>query len=253
MVFKIEKTKNYTVMSNYHLRDQNLSFKAKGLLSFMLSLPENWDYSLNGLVAVSKESIKAIRNILKELKENGYLVIEQDRGDKGYYKYNYIIYEVPIDRIKDKNNPDSQKGYTDEGYTEKDIQTSTNEINTDKQDKLDKINSITKSLIKNKFIDETSLDLYRYDELFNELLKNHSYQNMYMFVNYILSKWKESKGLDEEGNKIKNKFSYFKNAILNNINKLENNELEWDSELEYFFENEDDDKIFDEDLEYEIE
>lgn len=54
-VFKIKKNENYTVMSNYHLRDKNLSYKAKGLLSFMLSLPDNWDYSLNGLVAVSKE------------------------------------------------------------------------------------------------------------------------------------------------------------------------------------------------------
>lgn len=63
-VFKIEKNKNYTVMSNYHLRDRNLSYKAKGLLSFMLSLPEDWDYSINGLVAVSKEGVKAIKNIL---------------------------------------------------------------------------------------------------------------------------------------------------------------------------------------------
>ena len=66
-VFKIEKAKNYTVMSNYHLQDRNLSYKAKGLLSFMLSLPEDWDYSMKGLVAVSKENIKAIRSILNEL------------------------------------------------------------------------------------------------------------------------------------------------------------------------------------------
>lgn len=57
MVFKIEKTKNYTVMSNYHLQDRNLSFKAKGLLSFMLSLSADWDYSLAGLVSVSKENV----------------------------------------------------------------------------------------------------------------------------------------------------------------------------------------------------
>ena len=57
-VFKIEKNKNYTVMSNYHLRDKRMSLKAKGLLSFMLSLPEDWDYSINGLVKVSKEGKK---------------------------------------------------------------------------------------------------------------------------------------------------------------------------------------------------
>ena len=62
-VFRIEKNNNYTVMSNYHLRDKKLTFKAKGMLSFMLSLPDDWDYSLNGLCSVSKEGIKAVRNI----------------------------------------------------------------------------------------------------------------------------------------------------------------------------------------------
>ena len=74
-VFRVEKNKNYTVMANYHLRDKELSFKAKGLLSYMLSLPEDWDYSLNGLASVSKEGIKAIKNIVAELKERGYLKI----------------------------------------------------------------------------------------------------------------------------------------------------------------------------------
>ena len=78
-VFKIEKNKNYTVMPNYHLRDKNLSYKAKGLLSFMLSLPEDWDYSINGLVSISKEEVKAIRNILQELQRYGYLVIEKNK------------------------------------------------------------------------------------------------------------------------------------------------------------------------------
>lgn len=68
-VFKIEKNKEYTIMSNYHLRDRNLSYKAKGLLSFMLSLPEDWDYSLKGLCAISKESRDGIRSILNELLE----------------------------------------------------------------------------------------------------------------------------------------------------------------------------------------
>ena len=78
-IFKIEKNSNYTVMSNYHLRDKNLSYKAKGLLSFMLSLPEDWDYSINGLVSISKEEVKAIRNILQELQRYGYLVIEKNK------------------------------------------------------------------------------------------------------------------------------------------------------------------------------
>ena len=94
-VFKIEKTKDFTIMSNYHLRDRNLSFKAKGLLSFMLSLPDDWDYSLKGLCAISKENRDAIRSTLKELQDNHYLEIEKVRGKKGYFEYNYLIYEKP--------------------------------------------------------------------------------------------------------------------------------------------------------------
>ena len=82
-VFKIEKNNNYTVMSNYHLRDKNLSYKAKGLLSFMLSLPEDGDYSLAGLCSISKEGRDGIRSILKELQECHYLEIEKVRGEKG--------------------------------------------------------------------------------------------------------------------------------------------------------------------------
>ena len=90
--FKIEKNHNYTVMSNHHLRDRNLSYKAKGLLSFMLSLPEDWDYSLAGLCSISKENRDGIRSILKELQEHHYVEIEKFRGDKGYSEYNYLIY-----------------------------------------------------------------------------------------------------------------------------------------------------------------
>ncbi len=68
-IFKIEKTKDYTIMSNYHLRDRNLSYKAKGLLSFLLSLPKDWNYPLKGLCAISKENRDAIRSTLKELQD----------------------------------------------------------------------------------------------------------------------------------------------------------------------------------------
>lgn len=83
-------------MSNYYLRDRNLSYKAKGLLSFMLSLPDDWDYSLKDLCATSKENRDAIRSTLKELQEHHYLEIEKVRGKNGYFKYNHLIYEKPI-------------------------------------------------------------------------------------------------------------------------------------------------------------
>ncbi len=95
-VFRIEKNQNYTVMSNYHLRDKNLSLKAKGLLSQMLSLPDDWDYTLKGLSKINKESIDAIRSAVCELENAGYIVRRQTTDDRGRFSGNeYIIYEQP--------------------------------------------------------------------------------------------------------------------------------------------------------------
>ena len=74
-VIRVEKNKNYTTMSNYHLRDKELSLKAKGLLSVMLSLPDTWDYSIAGLASICKEGMESIKNTLKELKDHDYLVV----------------------------------------------------------------------------------------------------------------------------------------------------------------------------------
>lgn len=138
MVFKIEKNKNYTIMSNYHLRDRNLTLKAKGLLSFMLSLPEDWDYSLNGLCAVCKEGIDAIRSTLKELKENNYLIVERKRNEKGLFEYNYLIYEQPQNIEKNKeNHPYMENPYMDKPNMENPIEINIKEV-IDKGDKENK-------------------------------------------------------------------------------------------------------------------
>lgn len=92
-VMRINKNKNYTTISNYHLREKNMSLKAKGLLTLMLSLPEEWDYSISGLVAICKENITAIRSALKELEEFGYLKIIKTKNDKGQFEYIYDIFE----------------------------------------------------------------------------------------------------------------------------------------------------------------
>lgn len=94
-VFRVEKVKNYTVMSNYHLKDKKLSFKAKGLLSYMLSLPNEWDYSLVGLCKASKDSKTSIQSALKELKENRYLQTTRERTENGRFIWIYNIYEQP--------------------------------------------------------------------------------------------------------------------------------------------------------------
>lgn len=93
--FRIMKNRNYSVMSNYHLQDKNLSFKAKGLLSYMLSLPDNWNYTIKGIAKESKESDKTVRTILKELEYAKYLVIVKKQNSKGRFIYEYFVYEKP--------------------------------------------------------------------------------------------------------------------------------------------------------------
>ena len=95
-VFRVEKNKNYTVMANYHLRDENLSLKARGLLSMILSLPDDWDYSLAGLVKISKDGLTAVRAALHELEDNGYIHRERQRGPHGRLAGSiYTVYEYP--------------------------------------------------------------------------------------------------------------------------------------------------------------
>ena len=96
-VVRVEKTKNYTVMSNQHFHVRNMSLKAKGLLSLILSLPDTWEYSISGLSAICKESTGTIRTTLEELKELGYLqVIKHAPSNEngGRYTYEYIVYEI---------------------------------------------------------------------------------------------------------------------------------------------------------------
>ena len=105
-VFRIEKTQNYTVMSNHHLRNAALSLKAKGLLSQMLSLPENWDYTLAGLSSINREKIEAIRTAVLELEAAGYIVRRQKRDEKGKMSnIEYTIYEQP----QEPNPPEPDK------------------------------------------------------------------------------------------------------------------------------------------------
>ena len=95
-VFRVEKSRGYTVMSNHHLRNKDLTLKAKGLLSQMLSLPEDWDYTLAGLSYINRESIDAIRTAIWELEKAGYITRRQGRDDKGKMTaIEYTIYEQP--------------------------------------------------------------------------------------------------------------------------------------------------------------
>ena len=99
-VIRVNKTKDYTVMSNCHLRDTNLSLKAKGLLSMMLALPEDWDYSISGLVSICKEKETAVTSALDELKTYGYLKVTKlmpNETENGRFGYCYDVFEKPVE------------------------------------------------------------------------------------------------------------------------------------------------------------
>jgi len=119
MIFRVEKTKDYTVMSNHHLRDKNLSLKGKGMLSLMLSLPDDWDYTLTGLAYICKDGVSSIRTTVAELEQYGYLSRRRLRNEKGQLgDTEYIIHEKPQKREKgvdsvenpvDKSPPECEK------------------------------------------------------------------------------------------------------------------------------------------------
>lgn len=132
-IIRVEKTKDYTVMCNYHFKEKQMSLKAKGLLSLMLSLSDNWDYTIAGLVSICKENESAIKSALTELKEFGYLQIIKklpDETESGRIEYEYIIYEKPL------KQDTSKQGLENLGVeilsVENPSQLNTNKLNTNK-------------------------------------------------------------------------------------------------------------------------
>ena len=116
-VFRIEKTRDYTVMSNHHLRNAGLSLKSKGLLSMMLSLPEDWNYTTRGLAKICKEGVVAIGGALRELEAAGYIVRHQMRDRQGRISdTEYVIYEQPQPKAPDTPQPDTASPDTENPY-----------------------------------------------------------------------------------------------------------------------------------------
>lgn len=129
-VFRVEKNHNYTVMSNHHLKNRELSLKSKGLLSQMLSLPDNWDYTLAGLAKINKEKVDAIRTAIWELEKFGYIHRTQTRDANGRMsKTEYIIYEAPQITSPILENPITAKPTTENSASDNPIQLNTNLFN----------------------------------------------------------------------------------------------------------------------------
>ena len=149
-VFRVNKTKDYTVMSNSHLRDKRLSFKAKGILSVMLSLPEKWDYSIAGLETLSSDGSSATRSALKELELNGYLIRRAVRVNGKIIDWEYNIFESPQVEIQDIEKP-----LVENQQVENQTQLNTNKENTEE---------LSTDLIK-----ESKKESNKYKETYNKV------------------------------------------------------------------------------------
>lgn len=171
-VFRVHKTNNYTLIDNNIFRNKNLSSKAIGLLCVMLSLPDDWDYSVEGLTQIRKESKNTINSILRELEVNKYLIRTKVKNDKGVFiTCTYDIYEQPY-----LKNPDMENPYLKKPYMENCNQLNTNILNTNK------------SNTNKRFIKPTIDEISKYcDERHNGINANAFY-DFYESKNWMIGK-----------------------------------------------------------------
>lgn len=185
-VIRIHKTKNFTVMSNYHFKEKKMSLKAKGLLSLMLSLPDDWNYSISGLVALSKDGKDSVMTALAELEKFGYLSRSQLVNDKGQFSgVEYHIYEQP-----QQENPVSEKPNSDKQNAKK--QNAENPL---------LLNTIPINNEKNKNINELSTNALA-DNLLEILLTIEDDELRELYHDYILWRSETDAPLTERGLKM---------------------------------------------------
>lgn len=132
-VFRVHKNENYSVINNSLFKDKDLSYKGKGLLATMLSLPDNWNYSVEGLASLSTDGVDSVRNTIHELEKLGYIVRTQNRTENGKLNgYMYDIYETPHREKPSTENPSTANPSTENPSTENPRQLNTNILNTNK-------------------------------------------------------------------------------------------------------------------------
>lgn len=195
-VIRVNNTKGFTVMSNYHFQDKEISLKAKGLLGLMLSLPSNWDYSVNGLVAIVKENKAAVQTALKELEEHKYLKRTRVQDETGRFDYIYDIYEKPYDKLPCTENQCTDIQCTEVQCTENQPQINTNKQNTNKQStkelntneykekniKKESVNSVISEYTENKDLQDA---LHGFVEMRNKARKPLTARAMKLSLNKL--------------------------------------------------------------------
>lgn len=241
-VMRVHKTGNYTIMSNHHFKEKEMSLKAKGLLSLMLSLPADWDYSINGLATLSKDGRDSVMGALKELERFGYLVRTRLTDEKGKFKgYDYDIFEEPQKDFPNTENPNTgnpNTGNPTQLNTNKNNSEGINDLSNkkDREDKMDKradgssdidvgrANAFTKELIKCHYIDEDDLFLLVYNQLFSDLVEEYGFEIVRACLWYFIKRLDNGKAFDQFGKEIESRYDYLKTALKNEARKLQSNE-----------------------------
>lgn len=196
-VIRIVKDKNFITMGKYHFKEKEMSLKAIGLLSLMLSLPDNWDYSVNGLSAIRKESRNTINEILKELERFGYLNRTRIRDEKGkIVEVEYTIYESPYLKNQDMDNQDMENRDIDNC-----IQVNNKELNNKEINKLNK-----KEINKERKEDIESIVHYL------NLTLGTKYRECPSTVKHINARLDEGYTLDDFFDVIDNKYEEWKDT-----------------------------------------
>ena len=171
-IVRVHKTNNFTVMSNYHFKEKRMSLKAKGLLSLMLSLPDDWNYSISGLVKLSKDGKDSVMAALGELERFGYLTRNRTTNSKGQFSgVEYNIFEQPQLEIPVAETQNSEEQDADLTNAENQPQLITKELNTNNQE-------LNESIIKGK----KDINIEDYLEVLNDVV-NNDLKNLY--VDYI--------------------------------------------------------------------
>lgn len=176
-IIRVEKRSNFTVVDNTFIRDNNLSLKAKGLMLLMLSLPPQWDYSISGLSAICQEGKTAIRNCLKELEDNYYLIRERRNNEKGYFVYEYILKEIPEQPHTGNLHTDEEsaaEAHTDKAHIEEQHTENRTQLNKEELKK----DLLNKDLYnKERVRGITPLEAY---EILNELVNDRELKELYL-------------------------------------------------------------------------
>lgn len=251
-ILRKQKVRKYTTVDNYFIDDINLPPEGKGYLLYMLRKPDNWNFTFKNIQEGLNVGERNVRTNIQRLEELKYIKRERIRNEKGYYQWIYYVYEIPYDiDLKNEFQPYVRNEHVDG----EDIQTDQIYINTinnkDKEDKHytssffnpEEHNRLTLELINTGYLDKEDLQLYYYDDFFEELInKGNSYRDLITVLNYVVTRVIKRDFIDEEGYEIKNKLGYLKNSINSNLNKINNmqDELYPDDEYDWLNDNEED-------------